>query len=158
MRTRRTSFPVQLLLAGFGVAVAAPLIVLLAILLLRAAATERTQLEQRLERAAEIAADSIDRDTDRRIALLQTLASSPLVTAEDWPRFYEQATAALADRAYIVFIDSSGRQIVNTYVQFGQEPPFTGDPETLRRMLSSRQPIVSDLFVSLGRVDGLRKA
>ena len=149
MRTRRTSFPVQLLLAGFGVAVAAPLIVLLAILLLRAAATERTQLEQRLERAAEIAADSIDRDTDRRIALLQTLASSPLVTAEDWPRFYEQATAALADRAYIVFINSSGRQIVNTYVQFGQEPPFTGDPETLRRMLSSRQPIVSDLFVSL---------
>jgi len=48
-------------------------------------------LEQRLERAAEIAADSIDRDTDRRIALLQTLASSPLVSGEDWPRFYEQA-------------------------------------------------------------------
>ena len=38
---------------------------------------------------------------------------------------------------------------MNTYVPFGEEPPFTGDPETVLRMQTSRQPVVSDLFVSL---------
>ncbi len=54
-----------------------------------------------------------------------------------------------AGRAYLVFVDSTGRQIVNTYVAYGEEPAFTGDPETVKRMVASKGPVVSDLFVSL---------
>ncbi len=106
-------------------------------------------MERRLLQVASNIAELIDRDIDRSIALLQTLATSPAVTNEDWPRFYNQATAALAGRAYLVFVDSTGRQIVNTYVAYGEEPAFTGDPETVKRIVVSKGPVVSDLFVSL---------
>jgi two-component sensor histidine kinase len=146
---RTTSYPIRILLLGFAVSVTAPLLALLGFLLYQSAAAERAQIESRLQQVATNVAEDIDRDIDRRIALLQTLATSPLVTEQNWPAFYRQAQAALHGRAYLVFTDSTGRQLVNTYVPFGTEPPFTGDPETIKRMLASKQPIVSDLFISL---------
>src|SRR5205085_1233699 len=104
---------------------------------------------QRLLQVVNGLADDIDRDIDRRIALLETLATSPLLEREEWPAFYAQARAALQNRAYLVLLDSSGRQLVNTYVPFGQAPPFTGDQATLQRMISNPHPVVSDLFESL---------
>ena len=147
--SKTTAHSVRSLLIAFGLLVAAPLVILLATLLYRSASNERVELERRLLQVSSNLADLIDRDIDRSIALLQTLATSPAITNEDWPSFYNQAKAALAGRAYLVFVDSTGRQIVNTYVPYGQEPTFTGDPETLKRMLASKGPVVSDLFVSL---------
>jgi two-component sensor histidine kinase len=34
-------------------------------------------------------------------------------------------------------------------VRYGQEPPLTGDPQTLRRMAETKQPVFSNLFTSL---------
>jgi two-component sensor histidine kinase len=146
---KRISYSVRNLLIGFGIAVAAPLVILLAVLLYRSAHSERSELELRLLQVASNLAALIDRDIDRSVALLETLATSPAVTTEDWPRFYRQAKAALGGRGYLVFVDRAGRQIVNTYVPYGDEPRFTGDPETVRRMLASKAPVVSDLFMSL---------
>jgi two-component sensor histidine kinase len=143
------AYSVRSLLIAFGLSVAVPLVVLLAILLYRSASAERAELERRLLQVAGNLAELIDRDIDRSIAVLQTLATSPAVTREDWPRFYDQAKAALAERAYLVLVDRAGRQIVNTYVPYGEAPKFTGDPETVERMLASKGPVVSDLFVSL---------
>ena len=143
------SYAVRTVLVAFGLSVAAPLVLVLAILLFRSTATERVQLEQRLLQVVNSLADDIDRDIDRGIALLQTLASSPLVEREDWPAFYVQAKAALQKRAYLVLLDSAGRQLVNTYVPPGEAPPFTGDPATLQRMVANPRPVVSDLFESL---------
>ncbi len=144
-----TTYPIRILLLGFALVVTAPLLVLLGYLLYQSAAAERAQIESRLQQVATNLADDIDRDIDRRIALLQTLATSPLLTEQNWSAFYRQAQAALQGRAYLVFTDSTGRQLVNTYVPFGREPPFTGDPETIKRMLASKQSVVSNLFVSL---------
>ena len=143
------SYAVRTVFVAFGLSVAAPLVLVLAILLFRSTATERVQLEQRLLQVVNSLADDIDRDIDRGIALLQTLASSPLVEREDWPAFYVQAKAALQKRAYLVLLDSTGRQLVNTYVPLGEAPPFTGDPATLQRMIANPRPVVSDLFESL---------
>ncbi len=137
------------LLIAFAFAVSAPLMLLLAVLLIRSTTAERAGLEERLLQVASNLTELIERDIDRSIALLQTLATSPAISSNDWPTFYEQARAALRGRAYLVFVDSTGRQLVNTYVAFGTEPPFTGDPETVKRMLTSSGPIVSNLFVSL---------
>ncbi len=52
-------------------------------------------------------------------------------------------------RAYIVVTDTSGRQVVNTFVAYGQQPEFTGDPQTIQSMLAHPLPVVSNLFVSL---------
>ena len=46
-------------------------------------------------------------------------------------------------------IDATGRQLVNTYLPYGQQPPMTGDMETVRRILETKAPVVSNLFTSL---------
>jgi two-component sensor histidine kinase len=50
---------------------------------------------------------------------------------------------------WVVLIDSSLRQLVNTYVPYDQAPPFTGDLEAAQRMMKTKQREVSDLFISL---------
>lgn len=111
LQARPTAYSVRSLLIGFGLAIAAPLVILLAVLLYRSVSSERVELERRLLQVASNLAEFIDRDIDRSVALLQTLATSPAVTNEDWARFYLQAKAALKGRAYLVFVDSTGRQI-----------------------------------------------
>jgi hypothetical protein len=66
--------------------------------------------------------DSLDRDLDRQLTILNTLAVSSALQRQDWPVFYEEAKAALHGRNYVILIDASGRQVVNTYVRYGQEP------------------------------------
>jgi len=45
--------------------------------------------------------------------------------------------------------DAKGRQIINTYVPFGEAPEFTGNPESVQQILTTKAPAVSDLFTSL---------
>jgi hypothetical protein len=148
-RGRSSSYSVRTLLIAFGAAVVAPFLVLVSALLYWSAASERARLEGRVLQVANELVEDLDREINRSIALLQTLATSPLVTGEDWPAFYKQAKAALADPAYLVLVDATGRQLVNTFVPYGDAPSFTGDFETVRSVSQSRQPIVSNLFDSL---------
>lgn len=133
----------------FGLAVAIPLVLLLAAFLVRSASDEREQLEQRILQVLDGLIANIDRDLDRHLTILRTLATSPFLRNEDWPAFYEQAKVGLQGRAYLVLTDSNGRQLVNTYVPYGQQPALTGDPETVGRMSETKGPVISNLFTSL---------
>lgn len=136
-------------LIAFAVAVAAPLLLLVGVLLYRSVTLESEQIRQRIGQVLEALIADVDRDMERRIAVLETLSTSPLLTAEDWPAFYVQAKESLRGRAYLIVIAADGRQVVNTYVSYGEAPKLTGDPATLQRMRESRRPVVSDLFTSL---------
>jgi hypothetical protein len=125
---------VRVLLVAYGLAVTLPLALFAANLLYRSAYAERNQLEQRVLQVANSLAEHVDRDLERGITLLGVLATSPTLQRGDWSGFYEQAKAALKDRAYIILIDSKGRQIINTYVPFGEAPEFTGDPATVEHV------------------------
>ncbi|MGE5770900.1 MAG: hypothetical protein ACM3Z4_02465 [Hyphomicrobiales bacterium] len=48
------------------------------------------------------------------------MATSQALTTEDWQTFYDQAKAALQGRAYLILVDASGRQRLNTYVPYGE--------------------------------------
>jgi YbgC/YbaW family acyl-CoA thioester hydrolase len=118
-------------------------------LLLQSASAQRAQTENRVLQVLDALMSDIDRDFDRDFTILHTLATSEALKNEDWRTFYDQAKAGLQGRAYLVLVDADGRQLVNTYVPFGEQPTFTGDPETVRRMLQTKAPVVSNLFVSL---------
>jgi PAS domain S-box-containing protein len=143
------AWPAAAHLILFALIIALPLLLLLGILLFRSAALEREQLEQRIVQALGALVANVDRDIDRQMTILTTLAASPTLTSEDWPAFYEQAKASLRGKAYLVLVDSSGRQIVNTYAPYGQAPSMTGDPETLQIIRQTKTPVVSGLFTSL---------
>ena len=136
-------------LIAFALIVAAPLLLLVGVLLYRSVTLEREQVDQRLGQVLEALIADIDRDVERRVAVLETLSTSPLLLAENWPAFHAQVKESLRGRAYLVLIDGEGRQVVNTYVPFGEAPALTGDPATLQRMRQSARPVISDLFTSL---------
>ena len=136
----------------FGFILVLPLALLAASLIFEVARTHRAQLEQRMvQLAAAIAAD-VDREFQRRITMLQTLASSPALPRGDLATFHAHASAALReDKAGIFLIDpSSLQQLVNTYTSFGVELPRYGSPETAQRVLQAKTWQISDFFI--GRV------
>src|SRR5438093_211362 len=144
-----TSYAAFTYLLLFGLAITVPLLLLLGALLLQSASAQREQLENRVSQVLDILVNDLDRDLDRDLTILHTLATSQALANEDWRTFYDQAKAGLQGRAYLVLIDSNGRQLVNTYVPYGEQPAMTGDPETVRRMAETKEPVVSSLFVSL---------
>jgi PAS domain-containing protein len=143
------SFKALTYLSLFGLAITVPLLLLVGALLFQSASAQRTQLEARVSRMLSALVNEVERDVDRNVTILHTLATSQALASADWPTFYNQARAGLQGRAYLVLIDRTGRQLVNTHVPYGQQPAMTGDPETLRRMLQTNAPVVSNLFVSL---------
>src|SRR6266540_4324133 len=145
----KPSYSAVTYLVLYGLAIALPLLLLLGGLLLRSASLGQERLEQRMLQIVDILVDDLDRDFDRHQTILQTLATSQALDNEDWPSFYAQAKAALQGRAYIILIDATGRQLVNTYVPYGVQPAMTGDPETLRRILETKAAVISNLFTSL---------
>src|SRR6185312_3074075 len=143
------AYPAIAYLALYGLAITLPLLFLLGALLLRSATLERERLEQRMLQSVDALVDDLDRDLERDVTILRTVATFQSLKDEDWAALYNQAKAALQGRAYIVLVDSSGRQLVNTYVPYGEQPQVTGDPETVRRMAETRAPVISNLFTSL---------
>jgi PAS domain S-box-containing protein len=136
-------------LIAFAVAVTLPLLLLVGALLYRSVTLENEQNKQRIGQVVQALVADLDRDMDRRIAVLETLSTSPLLSAEDWPAFYAQAKQGLGSRAYLVLLTADGRQVINTYVPYGEAPKTTGDPASLQRMKQDPRPVISDLFTSL---------
>jgi PAS domain S-box-containing protein len=143
------SYPAAAHLVLFASIIALPLLLLLGLLLYRSIALEHEQLQLRIVQVLDDLIADIDRDIDRHLTVLQTLATSRALSDRDWPAFYEQAKASLQGKGYIVLLDAAGRQVVNTFVPYGEAPPFTGDPATIQAMQRKMGPVVSDLFTSL---------
>ncbi|MBV8186269.1 MAG: PAS domain-containing protein [Alphaproteobacteria bacterium] len=148
VESKRTAWPAAAHLLLFALIIAVPLLLLVGVLLYRASVLEHQQIEQRIVQETGELVGNVERELDRHLAILKALASSSALAAEDWPAFYAQARSSLQGKLYLVLTDSSGRQIVNTYVPYGEAPSRSGDPEILRAVLRSKGPIVSDLFVS----------
>ena len=142
------AWPAALHLVLFATIIALPLLVLLGAMLYRSVVQEHQRLERLIDQELDGLTAAIDRDIERRTAVLQTLATTPSLASEDWPAFYLQAKASLG-RNYLVLLDVAGRQLVNTYVPHGEAPALTGDPATIEGMHRTMRPFVSDLFTSL---------
>jgi two-component sensor histidine kinase len=139
------------LLLVYGVLAILPMLAAGGYLLFRLAQAERAQLEERVHQIAEAVAGDVDRELQRRLTVLQTLATSPRIAQRDFLGFHAQAKAALAaeDLGILLHDAVTRQQLVNTFVDYGAPLPTTGDPETFDRVLAAKQAEVSDVFVSL---------
>ncbi len=135
----------------FGLILALPLAALAAFLIFENGQTIRAETEQRMTQiAAGIAAD-IDRDLQRRITILQTLATSATLAQGNLAAFHARAQIVAKNaKAGIFLIDPSLRQLLNTNVPFGTSLPDYGTPETALRTIQTKAPQVSEFFI--GRV------
>ena len=144
-RTRR--WPVRLILVGIGVALVLPGLVFCVLLLTRIADTERTRSIEAAQGAAQRAAEALDREIGNLTAALLALSTSQALRNGDLPMFDHQArTVAGVLRQAVILAEPDGQQLVNTRFAPGQALPRMGSLETLRRLLATREPSVSDLF------------
>ena len=140
--------PAALHLVAFGAIIAVPLLVLLAAMLHRSSQQEHHRLERVIGQKLDELVAVVDRDIERRAAVLQTLAAGPSLATEDWAAFHAQAKAGLGAN-YLVLVAPDGRQVVNTYLPYGEAPALTGDPATIEAVSRTMAPVVSDLFTSV---------
>ncbi len=146
-------WPAAIHLALLASIIALPLLALLGLLLYRTVSVERQQIEQRLVQVAEDLVADLDRDIDRHFTILHTLISSRSLAGEDYAGFHARATLSLQDKGHVVLIDAQGRQLVNTFLPFGQAPRLTGSPEMLEAIRRTNRPVVSNLFTGLASRD-----
>jgi hypothetical protein len=118
-------------------------------LLVHSADLERAQLEHRMLQVASALADAVDRELDRRLAMLQTLATSRALNSGDLAAFHAQASSALAGRDEGVFLiePRTLKQLLNTRRPYGTELPTYGAEETAARVVATREPQISDVFI-----------
>lgn len=92
----------------------------------------------------------VDQEIARRIAILETLATSPALDEADLARFYEQARrAAPTQENAIILIDLQERMVVHTRQRYGT--PLAPDLEimrTLRQRAGSEARLISNVMYS----------
>lgn len=143
----RTSWSLRVYLAMFAASVAVPLLALTAYFLEQVANSEQARVEQQVLQSSLTLASAVDREIDRAVVILETLATSASLAGGDYAAFHAQARRATrGTTAAILVVDKSHQQLANTLVEFGTPLPVTSDSETAARVFSTGQPHTSDLF------------
>lgn len=139
-----------MLLFLFAVALTLPLLVLAIFALNRMAGLEQAETERRVLYIAQGLAADVDRELERATITLETLATASSITNRDLAAFHDQAGRAIRrDRAGILLIDPQFQMLVNTRAPFGTILPPTSDIATAKKVLASKKPEISDLFMGV---------
>lgn len=112
-------------------------------------AEDRRRLEEDSIATARAMVHAIDRELVTLTAAAQVLATSNRAQAGDLKGFYPQAeqVAALQIGSNVVLSDIDGRQLLNTLRKPGEPLPMHGNLPQLLRVVQTKQPVVSDLYV-----------
>lgn len=147
MRLWRKPRPLWAYLVLFAASVALPLLALSIYFLEQASELEQARVERQVLQTSQMLAFDVDREIDRAITVLETLATSGALARGDLVAFHAQGRRATQrTTAAVLLIDPSMQQLVNTRVDFGTALPPTSDPDTARRALQTNEPQVSNLF------------
>ncbi len=143
-----TTFSTATHLIVYGLAFALPLLLVFGASLFRAVSLERAQIENQIRQTASGLVNDLDRDLDRRIITLRTLATSPALADGDVAGFHAQAKAAVEDWGVGIFlVNPTSLQVeLSTLVPYGAPLPQTGNPGTVGRVRATKLAEVSDLF------------
>lgn len=108
----------------------------------------RTVLEHRLEDTARVDAAALDREFNGTIRVLQTLAQSPLLDADDLKAFWSEALRVVKTQQgwyAVTLITPDGHAKLNTAVPFGDSLVDAREPEGLTQLVASHMPVVGQL-------------
>jgi PAS domain S-box-containing protein len=115
---------------------------------------ERAGIERATLDVTRALTQAIDRELASAQGAMQALATSPNLDQADLDTglrsFYGQAIEVLHDRPgnVLLLVGRDGRQVVNTHVPYGAPLPMHGNPAQLQRVIATRRPLVSDLYVA----------
>lgn len=107
---------------------------------------ERSRTEQTLLSNTRAVALLIDRELSATERKLRALATAPRVIRGDMEAFRKQIAGTLGEGEWIVVLEPSGQQVLNTLLPPGTPLPMHPVPDNVRRVVETRQALVSDLF------------
>ncbi len=139
--------PVRTLLLLMSLALLLPVLAFAASLVGDSARRQRTQIDERLVQVATDLADTVDREFERILTLLDTIALSQRLAQRDFAAFHAEASVAVRRlRAHILLVDPTGQQLINTRVRFGTALSKMADAQSLRTAVATGAPVVSNLL------------
>lgn len=140
------SFHGRLLLLGAVVSAAS--VLLGAALTWRAYEHERDAVARDLQNTSRAVATLIDQELTSHERLLRSLATSDALYHDDFAAFYERAAriAAGNDR-WVVLLDETGQQLVNTRLPFGAPLPRTALPDAALSAWRAGRSYISDIVL-----------
>jgi signal transduction histidine kinase len=132
-----------------------PIVAFTTLVVVRLSTYERAAVERDLVETATALATDLDRSVRGTVSTLEALAQSRELDGGNLEAFYAEAQRVLptqADWRAVILLAPSGQQLLNTLRPLGSSLPVANDPDSLRRVVETRQPAVGDL--AQGRIDG----
>ncbi|MBW9116181.1 sensor histidine kinase [Rhizobium cauense] len=156
MKRRFRFFPkasIGTYLIAMAVATALPIFALVALLLAQLEDNQRSILKRETAQDATALARSIDRQLQDMATTLRLLSSSPELESNDFGSFHARTETALrADNLYVIAVDETGQQLLNTRRDFGEPLGKAGNLPSVEAAIKSGRIEASDVF--MGRTSG----
>lgn len=121
-----------------------------AVLFAREYLNGRAQLERDMIATVRAMVQAVDSQLFRTTTVGQVLSTSGVLARHDLAGFHRWAREVIATThagINVVLSDESGQQLVNTLREFGEPLPRHGNPEILRRVLATGQPVISEIYI-----------
>jgi two-component sensor histidine kinase len=130
------------------VALVLPMFILAALLLLQLQSQERSLIDRRITREAQIVSTNIGGRLHDMTMLLQVLASSPELKSGDLKLYHDRTQSALGSGSwFFVMLDEKGQQLLNTRLPYGSPLGSTANMAALRTALSENRVVITDGFL-----------
>ena len=126
-----------------------PAVIVTTFIILRSFAQERVGIERDLAGTARALGQAVDAELKGTRSALLVLAMSPHLASGDLAKFYGDARKLLEalNVDNVVLSDLDGQQLINTLLPYGASLPRHGGREQQQRVIETRQPVISDLFI-----------
>jgi len=148
VNVRLPPLPIRALLLLMALALVVPAMLFTIGLANYSARQERKAIEQTLSRTADELANSVDREINRILTLLDSLALSKSLIDRDFAAFHARASRSVKRiGTHVLLLDPEFHMVVNTRVPYGTPLSYTVDYESARAVQSTHGPVVSNLFV-----------
>ncbi|MGB8105782.1 MAG: hypothetical protein WCF47_16080, partial [Pseudolabrys sp.] len=126
-----------------------PAVIVTTFIILRSFTQERAGIERDLAGTARALGQAVDAELKGTRSALFVLSMSPHLTSGDLAKFYGDARKLVEalNVDNVVLSDLDGQQLINTLLPYGASLPRHGGREQQQRVIETRQPVISDLFI-----------
>jgi len=140
-------------LIAMALATALPIFALVALLLAQLEDNQRSTLRRETAQDATALARSIDRQLQDMATTLRLLSNSPELENSDFASFHARTETSLrADNLYVIAVDETGQQLLNTRRDYGEPLGKAGNLPSVEAAIKSGRIEASDVF--MGRTSG----
>jgi hypothetical protein len=125
-----------------------PVVLFAVVVVYKLSNQEQAAAERRMLLAARNLASKVDYELSSTIRTLDALAVSQQLYAGDLEGFHQEANRLVEKQPAwltVILLSPEGQQVMNSQRPLGTPLPLVNEPNSLRRLVATEQPVVGDL-------------